>query len=80
MYVRTVVPFAQVVPGGELHVVSVKGKLQTPPEHEPAEYVRTADALAHTGAGGVEQFTPWHGSGLHAPFAQPNWQPVSVGA
>jgi hypothetical protein len=45
-----------------------------------AAYVVSVVLDVQTFAGGLLQVTPMHGSALHAPFAQPNGQLVSVGA
>ena len=54
--------------------------MPAPPHVPVAAYVVTDVAVLQTAAGGVLHVTPVHGSGLHAPFVQPNMQALFVGA
>jgi hypothetical protein len=76
-----VVPVTQNAAGGVLQVVVVDVYEHEPPLQVPGEeYVRRAVPLAQSGAGGVVQFTPLHGSPMQALFEQPNWHVTSFGA
>ncbi len=55
--------------------------MQLPPLQVPEEpKVRRVVLLRQAAAGGWLQLTPWHGSFVHAPLAQPKGQVVCEGA
>jgi hypothetical protein len=73
------VPDAQNAAGGVLHWIVVLEYVQLPPLQVPlAAYVRRAEPLAQSAAGGVVQLTPAQGSPMHAPLLQPLGQLWSV--
>lgn len=75
---RTFEPL-HVAPGGELHAIRFDGYEHAPPPQLPgALYVRRVVEFAQSAPGGVVHETPAHGSGLQAPFAQPNGHVLSL--